>query len=91
MAINEDDLKEYSLKEFRKNLTHIVGEVMHTHQQVRVTSYGRVAGYFVSAEDMAYWEELEEREDLKAVADYLAKGPDQPTIPFEVVKRELDL
>jgi PHD/YefM family antitoxin component YafN of YafNO toxin-antitoxin module len=91
MAINEDDLQEYALKDFRQNLSQIIGEVVHTQKRIKVTSYGKVAGYFIHAEDMAYLEAMEEREDLEAAKAYKAKGDDQPLTPLSQVKRELGL
>ena len=66
-------MQEYTLKDFRQNLTQIVGEVVHTHKRIRVTSYGRVAGYFIPAEDMAYLEAMAELEDARAAEIYQSK------------------
>jgi prevent-host-death family protein len=91
MSIHEEDLQEYSLKDFRQNLTQIVGEVVHTHKRIKVTSYGRVAGYFIPAEDMTYLEAMEELEDTKAAEAYKAKGKNQTLISLNTVKQELGL
>jgi prevent-host-death family protein len=91
MSLNGEELQEYSLKDFRQNLTRIVGAVVHTHKRIKVTSHGRVAGYFIPAEDMAYLEAMEEREDLKAAEAYREKGENQPLFSIETVKQELGL
>jgi prevent-host-death family protein len=91
MSSYKDDLQEYSLKEFRQNLTQIIGEVIHTHKRIKVTSYGRVAGYFIPADDMTYLEAMEELEDLKAAEAYTAKGNSQPLIAIDTIKQELGL
>ena len=52
MALNKEDLKEYTLKDFRHHLSQIVGEVNHGQKRVRVTSYGKTAGYFISEEEL---------------------------------------
>ena len=91
MATKEEDFQEYTLKDFRQNLTQIVGEVVHTHKRIRVTSYGKVAGYFIPVDDMAYLEAMEALEVQKAAEDYLAKGADQPLISLETLKQDLGL
>jgi prevent-host-death family protein len=91
MPVYGEDLQEYSLKDFRQNLTQIVGEVIHTHKRIKVTSYGRVAGYFIPAEDMIYLEAMEELEDLKAAEAYKAKGENQQLFSLDTLKQELGL
>jgi prevent-host-death family protein len=91
MGLNENDLSEYTLKDFRKNLSTIVGEVAHGHMRVKVTSYGRTAGYFVSEDEIAYIEALEEELDRQAVERIRAQGNNRKRIPWPHVKLENSL
>jgi PHD/YefM family antitoxin component YafN of YafNO toxin-antitoxin module len=86
MALNETDLSEYTLKDFRKHLSVIVHDVTHGQKRVKVTCYGRTAGYFVSAEEMTYLEALEEALDSQAVDRIRAQGGKR--IPWTQIKAQ---
>jgi prevent-host-death family protein len=88
---NDNELSEYTLKDFRKNLSLIVGEVAHGHMRVKVTSYGRTAGYFVSEDEITYIEALEEELDRQAVERIRGQGEARKRIPWAVVKQENNL
>lgn len=74
MALNKEDLKEYTLKDFRHHLSQIVGEVNHGQKRVRVTSYGKTAGYFISEEELAYLDAIEEAYDQHEIEKILSQG-----------------
>jgi PHD/YefM family antitoxin component YafN of YafNO toxin-antitoxin module len=87
MHLNEPPNEpEYTLKDFRKHLSFIVGEVAHGQARVKVTSYGKTAGYFVSEQEIAYMEALEEELDRQAVERIRAEGKNRKRIPWEQVK-----
>ncbi len=91
MATYDENVNEVSLKDFRKDLTVIIGDVQHGKKRVKVTSYGRTAGYFISEDDMRYFEELEDALDIQAVEEMKATGEDKKTSPWEEAARRLDL
>lgn len=91
MAIYDENVNEFSLKNFRKDLTMIIGEVQHGKKRVRVTSYGRTAGYFISEDDMRYLEELEDALDIRAVEELKASGEDKNTLSWREAQRRLEL
>jgi|GEM_PF-5529406 len=70
---SKDDQSEYTLKDFRQKLTMIVGDVQHGNKRVKVTSYGRTAGYFISEEEMDYYNHLESQLDEEVVQNLRAK------------------
>lgn len=78
MALNKEDLKEYTLKDFRHHLSQIVGEVNHGQKRVRVTSYGKTAGYFISEEELAYLDAIEEAYDRHEIEKILSQGLETP-------------
>jgi hypothetical protein len=91
MAINEDGLQEYTLKDFRKNMTMIMGDVQHGQKRVKITSYGRTTGYFISEAEMQYLETLEDAVDIQTVEALKAAGADKAVRPWQEVKKELNL
>lgn len=87
MALYEQE-HEYTLKDFRKSLSHIVGEVAHGRKRVRVTCYGKTAGYFVSAEEIQYIEALEDEMDRQAIERARAQSQRGQGTPWEQVKAD---
>ena len=53
-----------------------MGEVNHGQKRVRVTSYGKTAGYFISEEELAYLDAIEEAYDRHEIERILFKGVD---------------
>ena len=90
MPMNEEDL-EYTLKDFRYHLSQIVGAVNHGRKRVRVTSYGKTAGYFVSEEEIAYMEALEDQLDQAAIERAIQQGTTQKRVTWDQVKADNDL
>ena len=86
MALNKEDLKEYTLKDFRHHLSQIVGEVNHGQKRVRVTSYGKTAGYFISEDELAYLDAIEEAYDRQEIEKILFSGLETAQKPEKVDK-----
>lgn len=86
MALNKEDLKEYTLRDFRHHLSQIVGEVNHGQKRVRVTSYGKTAGYFISEDELAYLDAIEEAYDRQEIEKILFSGLETAQKPEKVDK-----
>lgn len=86
-----DDQLEYCADELPANLTQLLNEAATEHKSVKITAYGKVAGYFVLPEDMAYYETLEDQLDKQSLNAVLAKGPGRKTYTLAEVESQLGL
>ena len=84
--------EDISIADLRAHLGDLVTRVSYKHDRVVITKHGKPVAALISAEDLEFFEALEDRMDLKAAAasDREAKRKGG-TIPWHTVKRELRL
>jgi prevent-host-death family protein len=77
-------------KQVRKELSETLNKVKYTHDRISITKYGKPVAALIPIEDLEFLEEIEEELDRRAIDEALAEQGDDPYIPWEQVKRELD-
>ncbi len=82
-------MRSMSVAEAEKAFGATVEAVEKERDRVTITRNGKVVAALVTAEDLAFLEDLEERIDLEEARKALAEGGDP--IPFETIRRELGL
>jgi len=82
-------MRRMSVAEAEKTLGATVETVERDRDRVILTRDGKPVAAIVTAEDLAFLEDLEERIDLEEARKALAEGGDP--IPFETIRRELGL
>jgi prevent-host-death family protein len=75
----------------RKNFSEILNRAAYGKERVILTRRGKPLAAIVPIEDIETLEELEDRLDLKAAEKALVEGEKEGTVPWDQVKRELDL
>ena len=87
--LGDDDI---SLAELRAQLGEMVSRVSYKHDRVVITKHGKPVAALISADDLEFFERLEDRIDAAAArrADAETRKSGGP-IPWETVKRELNL
>ena len=82
-------MRRMSVAEAEKALRATVETVERDRDRVTLTRDGKPVAAIVTAEDLAFLEDLEERIDLEEARKALAEGGDP--IPFETIRRDLGL
>jgi PHD/YefM family antitoxin component YafN of YafNO toxin-antitoxin module len=82
-------MRRMSVAEAEKALGATVETVERDRDRVTLTRDGKAVAAIVTAEDLAFLEDLEERIDLEEARKALAEGGDP--IPFETIRRDLGL
>jgi prevent-host-death family protein len=84
--------EDISIAELRARLGDLVTRVSYKHDRVVITKHGKPVAALVSAEDLEFFERLEDRMDNEAAdaAEEETRKNGGP-IPWETVKRELNL
>jgi len=82
-------MRRMSVAEAEKALGATVETVERDRDRVTLTRDGKAVAAIVTAEDLAFLEDLEERIDLEEARKALA-GCGDP-IPFETIRRDLGL
>ena len=82
-------MRRMSVAEAEKTLGATVETVERDRDRVILTRDGKPVAAIVTAEDLAFLEDLEERIDLEEARKALAEGGDP--IPFETIRRDLGL
>ena len=75
----------------RKNFSDLINRVAYGKDRVVLTRRNRPLAAVVPIEDIALIEEIEDREDLKAARAALREAKCKGTIPWERIKKELNL
>jgi prevent-host-death family protein len=75
------------VSEARERFSEILSDVSHRHERVVLQHHGKDVAAVISAEDLKWFEELEDRADLLEMEHVLAKG--ETPIPWDQVKAEL--
>jgi len=73
----------------RDDLAELVNRATYGGERVLITRRGKALAAIISAEDLAFFEELEDANDVRAIETALAEGGEP--IPWEQVKRDLGL
>jgi prevent-host-death family protein len=84
--------EDISIADLRARLGDLVSRVSYKHDRVVITKHGKPVAALISAEDLQFFERLEDRMDNEAADAAEAEtrkngGP----IPWETVKREMNL
>ncbi|CAG0971792.1 hypothetical protein MYXO_01345 [Myxococcaceae bacterium] len=82
-------MSKMTVKEAGESLVRTVRRVRDERERFVLTEDGKPVAALVTAEDLAFLEDLEERIDLGEARKALAEGGDP--IPFETIRRELGL
>ena len=84
--------EDISIADLRARLGDLVARVSYKHDRVVITKHGKQVAALISAEDLEFFERLEDRMDSEAAdaAEAETKKSGGP-IPWETVKRELNL
>ncbi len=77
-------------KKVRKELSETLNKVKYTYSRIKITKYGKPVAALIPIEDLEYLEELEEQLDRKAIDEALEEQGNDPYIPWEEVKKELE-
>jgi prevent-host-death family protein len=86
------DASFVTTKELRANLAEILNRVAFGGDQIVVKRHGKPFVAIVATYDLQACQALEDYSDAKAVERAMAAGElDEPGIPYEDVKKELDL
>lgn len=75
----------------RKNFSDLLNRAAYGKERVILTRRGKPLAAIVPIEDIETLEEIEDRLDLEAAEKALAEAEKEGTIPWDQVKRELDL
>jgi prevent-host-death family protein len=78
-----------TMAEARDDLAELVNRAIYGGERVVLTRRGKPVAAIISAEDLAFFEELEDADDIRAAEAALAE--DGESIPWDQVKRELGL
>ncbi len=73
----------------RQRFSEILNEVSHGHERMVLQRHGKDVVAVISAEDLARFEELEDRADLLEMEQVIAKG--ETPIPWDQVKADVGL
>ncbi len=71
----------------RERFSEILNQVAYGHERIVLQRHGKDVAAIISADDLARFEELEDRADLREMNRVLAKG--ETPIPWEKAKRSL--
>ncbi|HVA86851.1 MAG TPA: type II toxin-antitoxin system Phd/YefM family antitoxin [Candidatus Saccharimonadales bacterium] len=77
------------MTEARDELAELVNRATYGGERVIITRRGKPLAAIISAEDLAFFKELEDANDVRAIEAAMAEGGEP--IPLEQVKRELGL
>lgn len=75
-----------AITEARDDLAELVNRATYGGERVILTRRGKPVAAIISAEDLAFFEELEDADDIRAAEAALAEPGD--SIPFEEVLRQ---
>ena len=78
-----------TMAEARDELAELVNRATYGGERVILTRRGKPVAALISAEDLAFFEELEDADDVRAAEAALAEGGEP--IPWEQVKRDLGI
>jgi prevent-host-death family protein len=77
-------------RKFRKDLAEILTRVKTDGDHIQITENGKPVAALIPIVDLEFYEEMEDRLDIKAVEEAWEEQGDDPLIPWEQVKKELD-
>lgn len=75
------------VSQVRERFSEILSEVAYGHERIVLQRHGKDVAAVISAEDLARFEELEDRADLLEMERVLKKG--EPSILWDQAKAEL--
>ena len=82
-------LRKISTADVRKNLANIVNRVAFGKETFVLMRRGEALAALVSVEDLKLLHEIEERMDVEDA--WLARAESEKTIPWEELRKELEL
>lgn len=80
-----------STAEAREHFAEIVNRAAYGRERVILTRRGKALVAVVPIEDIEWLEELEDRLDQEEAGLSLAEAREHGTVPWETIKRELEL
>ncbi len=80
-----------STTEARGNLAEVINRVAYAKDRVRITRRGKQVAAVVPIEDLELLERMEDEIDIREAEKALADARKHGTIPWEEVKRDLEL
>ncbi len=80
-----------STTEARGNLAEVINRVAYAKDRVRITRRGKQVAAVVPIEDLELLERMEDEIDIREAEKALADARKHGTIPWEKVKRDLEL
>jgi prevent-host-death family protein len=83
--------KEFTTREARNNMAEIINSAAFGHERIVLTRRGKGLVAVVPIEDLEVLERIEDMEDLRAVEAALADPENRKRIPWEEVKKALNL
>jgi prevent-host-death family protein len=78
-------MKTVSVSNARGHLSQLVHDVAYDKGFVVLTNHGRKLAALVPAEDLDYFQKLEDQMDAKAAKEALEEAKKRGTVPFEKV------
>jgi prevent-host-death family protein len=88
---NEHDSGHVSVSDARQDFAELVNRAAYRGERVMVARRGRPIAAIVPIEDVEFLERYEDEIDLRLAREELADPENAVRIPWEQVKRELDL
>jgi len=83
------DAMDVPITEARDNFAEMVNRAAYGHERVRLTRRGKAEAAIISAEELDYFEALEDAQDVLLAREALADPA--PSVPWSEVKARLGL
>jgi prevent-host-death family protein len=88
---DEQDPGHVSISEARETFADLVNRVVYRKERIVVTRHGKRIAAIIPMEQVEFLERAEDEFDLRMADEALAELEHTPAIPWDHVKRELDL
>jgi prevent-host-death family protein len=88
---NEHDSGHVSVSDARQNFAELVNRAAYRGERVMVARRGRPSAAIVPIEDVEFLERYEDEMDLRLAKEALGDPQNAVPIPWEQVRKELDL
>jgi prevent-host-death family protein len=83
-----DEFRKVSVAEARRSLADLINRAHEGQERIVLTRRGKPVAVLVPPEDVELLVDLEDLVDMEKVEEYLAHRGEEPTIPWEQVKKE---
>ena len=82
---------QFPFSEARRKLTEIISKVAYGNNRAIITKSGKKMAAIISVEDLDKLEAFEDKMDILLAEDVRKELKEEPPIPWEKAKEELDL